>query len=70
MPLYEYRCQSCGHEFEKMVSFSEADRLPECPACNSGDTRKKISLFASRSSSTDGAYGSSGSSCGSSGRFT
>lgn len=32
MPLYEYRCTSCGHTFEKIQSFSAA---PErvCPKC-------------------------------------
>ena len=32
MPLYEYRCQSCGHQFEKIQSFSAPDEK-ECPVC-------------------------------------
>ncbi|GGH00583.1 zinc ribbon domain-containing protein [Silvibacterium dinghuense] len=32
MPLYEYRCTQCGHQFEKIQSFS-ADPLTECPVC-------------------------------------
>lgn len=32
MPLYEYRCQSCGHQFEKIQSFS-APEEKECPVC-------------------------------------
>lgn len=32
LPLYEYRCTSCGHTFEKIQSFSaEPDRV--CPKC-------------------------------------
>jgi putative FmdB family regulatory protein len=47
MPLYEYQCNTCGEEFEKMVRFSEAELTPACPACQGEDTRKKISAFAS-----------------------
>lgn len=32
LPLYEYRCTSCGHTFEKIQSFSaEPERV--CPRC-------------------------------------
>ncbi len=34
MPIYEFSCDSCGHEFEKIVSFSATD-TPDCPACES-----------------------------------
>ena len=33
MPLYEYRCTSCGHSFEKIQSFS-AEPERECPKCH------------------------------------
>ncbi len=68
MPLYEYKCNTCGKQFEKMVSFAEANHKPECPNCHSNDTQKRLSLFVSAGSSTTGATFSS--SCGSSGRFT
>ncbi len=32
MPLYEYRCTSCGYTFEKIQSFS-AEPERECPKC-------------------------------------
>jgi putative FmdB family regulatory protein len=71
MPLYEYRCQKCGHEFEKMVRFSEASLSPVCPNCSSQETGKKISLFATHGGATATVSASSSSSCGtSSGRFT
>ncbi len=70
MPLYEYRCSQCGHQFEKMVRFSEANQSPVCPNCQSIDTQKQLSTFASLGGSS-GSSISSGSSCGSSsGRFT
>jgi putative FmdB family regulatory protein len=65
MPLYEYRCQNCGYLFEKMVSFSQSNKLPECPTCKSPDTRKQLSTFASKGSSTSSSTG-----CSSTGRFT
>jgi len=64
MPLYEYRCKECGFEFEKMMSFSQSDKLPECPSCKSQDTRKQMSTFASKGN----AASSSG--CSPTSRFT
>ncbi len=32
MPVYEYRCGSCQHHYEKRESF-EAPSLQVCPAC-------------------------------------
>ena len=61
MPFYEYRCTECGAEFEKMMRFSEADQLPACPQCQSGQTRKKLSTVASFSSSDSSSSGYGGS---------
>jgi putative FmdB family regulatory protein len=32
MPIYEYKCKSCGREEELLVSLSEADGQ-QCPGC-------------------------------------
>jgi putative FmdB family regulatory protein len=32
MPLYEYRCKNCDHQFEITQSFSD-DALTTCPEC-------------------------------------
>jgi putative FmdB family regulatory protein len=32
MPIYEYRCSSCGHELEALQKLSEAP-LTKCPSC-------------------------------------
>ena len=33
MPTYDYRCQTCGFEFEKMQAIS-AEPLKTCPECD------------------------------------
>lgn len=47
MPIYEYQCRSCGHEYEALQKFSEAP-LTECPACKKPDLTKKISASGFR----------------------
>lgn len=42
MPIYEYRCNSCGHELEKLQRISEAP-LTDCPACSKAELRRLIS---------------------------
>ena len=41
MPVYAYRCESCGVRFERQQSFSEAP-LKRCPECNKNSLRKVI----------------------------
>ena len=43
MPLYEYRCESCGHQFEVIQKFSDA-LIAVCPKCGSGPV---VKLFSS-----------------------
>jgi len=41
MPVYAYRCESCGVHFERQQSFSDAP-LKRCPECNKNSLRKVI----------------------------
>jgi putative FmdB family regulatory protein len=34
MPIYEYKCTKCRHEFQAMQKFSDAPVL-QCPTCGS-----------------------------------
>lgn len=71
MPIYEFCCNQCGEDFEKMVRFSEAEQPHACPKCASQDTHKKISQVGAFGISFSGSTGSSSSSsCGSSGGFS
>lgn len=47
MPIYEYGCDRCGHEFETMQKISEAP-LTKCPACGHDSLRKKVSAAGFR----------------------
>ncbi len=42
MPIYEYRCEACGHELEVMQKMSEPP-LTDCPACGKATLSKMIS---------------------------
>ena len=43
MPIYEYRCEKCKNEFEKLILAGE-DKDISCPDCKSGDVSKKMSV--------------------------
>lgn len=44
MPMYDYRCRSCGHVFEELVvSSSVPDSEVACPACGARDAERLVS---------------------------
>jgi putative FmdB family regulatory protein len=45
MPIYEYRCTSCGHELEALQKFTEAPLLA-CPSCHADALVKLVSASA------------------------
>ena len=42
MPIYEYRCPDCGHEFEQLQRMSD-DPIKVCPECGAEQVKKMIS---------------------------
>lgn len=42
MPIYEYRCDACGHALEAIQKLSDAP-LADCPACGKSALKKLIS---------------------------
>jgi putative FmdB family regulatory protein len=40
MPIFEYRCDDCGTEFEAFVT---RERAATCPACSGGKLAKRLS---------------------------
>ena len=65
MPIFEYKCKSCEEKFEIFRSSSNLDPV-NCPKCESEDTFKLFSTFASCGKDSSGAV-SSGAGCGSGG---
>jgi putative FmdB family regulatory protein len=47
MPIYEYQCQSCGHELEAIQKMSDS-ALTDCPQCNESALKKRISAAGFR----------------------
>ena len=41
MPIFEYECRACGHEFEQLVRTGD---VPACPQCHSAELEKLLSL--------------------------
>ncbi len=61
MPLYEYACKSCEHEFEVLVRGSEQ---PACPACAGHDLQRKLSAFAAQTKGASAAPMAAPGACG------
>jgi len=43
MPLFEYVCKRCGHQFEELVL---GTTQPNCPSCHGRKLEKLMSTFA------------------------
>ena len=52
MPIYEYECRGCGHQFEQLIIHSTT---AECPSCRGRDLERLVSSFGVDSDSTRGA---------------
>ena len=50
MPIYEYRCRACQHEFEAVVL--PTGDPPACTACSGTDLERLISAFSVSSDGT------------------
>ncbi|HTV01625.1 MAG TPA: zinc ribbon domain-containing protein [Luteitalea sp.] len=63
MPIFEYRCDHCGHRFEAIVLNG---RQPErCPACERQEISKQFSTFAAHGGAP--SYAAAPGACGSCG---
>ena len=58
MPIYDYLCRECGHEFEGLVRKKQDNipdvalnnlvrkelEIPDCPSCNGSDLEQLLSM--------------------------
>ena len=51
MPIYEYECRGCGHQFE-LVVLPKSTAAPACPECHSEELERLLSHFAVSSEGT------------------
>lgn len=47
MPIYEYRCESCSHQLEKLQKISD-EKLVDCPQCEQPTLKRLVSAAAFR----------------------
>lgn len=57
MPVYEYACKKCGHEFEELVF---GDEKPVCPKCKAHALEKKFSVFGTQADAPPPGCGTCG----------
>ncbi len=68
MPIYEYKCPKCGHQFETIHGVADLGRKKTCPQCGKGEAERVMSVFSC--GGTKGSEAGVGSACGPSpGRF-
>ena len=58
MPMYEYRCDSCGDAFERYSAGKGGEQDGQvCAKCGKGRVKKVFSTFASNCCSSGGGAG-------------
>jgi putative FmdB family regulatory protein len=53
MPIYEYKCPSCGDVFEQMRPMSQATNPAACPSCKA-ESPRTVSRLARAGSGGEG----------------
>ena len=63
MPIYEYKCSQCGHQFDVLQRIGADGSDLTCPGCGTAKPEKMVSAFASSGGGSD-SYAPSTSSAG------
>ena len=66
MPIYEYSCPKCSHQFDVLIS-NDKDIPAKCPKCAKGKPAKMFSAFAVSSSQAPSAMDAACPTCPSAG---
>ena len=70
MPIYEYRCNECDHQFEVLTSPGRVMEQVRCDKCNSDKVTKVISAGSFRSGAGISLPSASAGRCGGKAGFT
>jgi len=46
MPIYEFYCQQCNTIYNFFSKTVNTEKVPNCPKCDSGPLKRRVSLFA------------------------
>ena len=49
MPIYEYECRGCGHQFEQLIRTGDT---PACPSCQGQQLERLLSQVSMSSEGT------------------
>ena len=49
MPIYEYICLNCNHQFEIIRPMAQADAPLACQKCGAEEIKRKLSMFFAES---------------------
>ena len=55
MPIFEYKCESCGTKFEKLLRRAEDRSGLACPDCGQDHLSQQYSTFAARANGLSAA---------------
>lgn len=61
MPIFEYLCQECNHEFEALVF---GKQKAQCPKCHSKKLAPQLSVFAVAAKGSSSAASEGTGACG------
>ena len=51
MPIYEFKCNKCGHEFDIIETLQEHDKhMERCPKCKSEDIERVLGVIGVKTS--------------------
>lgn len=55
MPIFDFRCNDCGHVFDELVKSADSIGVVECAKCGSKKVERLVSVFAAAGSRAGGA---------------
>ncbi|MGC4114350.1 MAG: zinc ribbon domain-containing protein [Myxococcales bacterium] len=61
MPLYEFKCRTCGHTFEELIRNHADEADAACPTCGTKDVQRLLSTTSLGFVSVAGGGASTGS---------